>query len=147
MIINLKRFTIMSKNKKELSQVKARQTKLGKKSNDELIQIVLKKDKIERSLNNQIKNLKGEVNHLSTRVKNFDSDMEGTSQALESYKDQVKTLQEKNDAIKVEAKDNRSLYEEENKKVITLTNKVGMWRVATYVMTAVAVIAIIVAVL
>ena len=88
MIINLKGFTIMSKNKKELSQVKARQTKLGKKSNEELIQIVLKKDKIERSLNNQIKNLKGEVNHLSTRVKNFDSDMEGTNQSLESYKDQ-----------------------------------------------------------
>ena len=137
----------MSKNKKELSQVKARQTKLGKKSNEELIQIVLKKDKIERSLNNQIKNLKGEVNHLSTRVKNFDSDMEGTLQALESYKDQVKTLQEKNDALSIESKDNRSLYEEENKKVITLTNKVGMWRIATYVMTAVAVIAIIVAVL
>ena len=137
----------MAKNAKELSQVKARQTKLGKKSNDELIQIVLKKDKIERSLNNQIKNLKGEVNHLSTRVKNFDSDMEGTIQALESYKDQVKTLQEKNDALSLESKENRSLYEEENKKAITFKNKVDMWRVATYVMTAVAVIAIIVAVL
>ena len=147
MIINLKGFTIMSKNKKELSQVKARQTKLGKKSNEELIQIVLKKDKIERSLNNQIKNLKGEVNHLSTRVKNFDSDMEGTCQSLESYKDQVKTLQEKNDTLFIEVKDNRALYEEENKKAITLTNKCNMWRVATYAMMAVAVITIIIAVL
>jgi DNA repair exonuclease SbcCD ATPase subunit len=146
-IINLKRFKIMAQKTKELSQVKARQTKLGKKSNEELIQIVLKKDKIERSLNNQIKNLKGEVNHLSTRVKNFDSDMEGTCQSLESYKDQVKTLQERNDALKIESKDNYSLYMEENKKVITLTNKVGMWKVATYVMMAVAVITIIVAVL
>lgn len=146
MIINLNTFKIMAKNAKELSQVKARQTKLGKKSNDELIQIVLKKDKIERNLNNQIKNLKGEVNHLSTRVKNFDSDMEGTYQALESYKDQVKTLQEKNDALAIEVKDNRSLYEEENKKAIALTNKVGMWRIATYAMTAVAVIAIIIAI-
>lgn len=136
----------MAKNGKTAA-VKGRETKLNKKSNDELIQIVLKKDKIERNLNNQIKSLKGEVNTLSTRVKNFDSDMEGTYQALESYKDQVKTLQEKNDALSVESRDNRSLYEEENKKVITLTNKVGMWKVATYVMTAVAVIAIIVAVL
>jgi chromosome segregation ATPase len=137
----------MAKNAKELSQVKARQTKLGKKSNDELIQIVLKKDKIERNLNNQIKNLKGEVNHLSTRVKNFDFDMEGTNQALEACKDKIKTLREQNDALAIEVKDNRSLYEEENKKAITLTNKVGMWRVATYVMTTVAVIAIIIAVL
>jgi chromosome segregation ATPase len=146
MIINLKRFKVMAKNGKTAA-VKGRETKLNKKSNDELIQIVLKKDKVERNLNNQIKSLKGEVNTLSTRVKNFDSDMEGTYQALESYKDQVKTLQEKNDALSIESKDNRSLYEEENKKVITLTNKVGMWRIATYVMTAVAVIAIIVAVL
>jgi chromosome segregation ATPase len=146
-IINLKRFKIMAKNAKELSQVKARQTKLGKKSNDELIQIVLKKDKIERNLNNQIKNLKGEVNHLSTRVKNFDSDMEGTYQAVESYKDQVKALQEKNDALAVEAKDYRSLYEKENKEARSLTNKLGMWKIATYAMTAVAVIAIIIAIL
>jgi TolA-binding protein len=147
MIINLKRFKTMAKNAKELSQVKARQTKLGKKNSDELIQIILKKDKVERNLNNQIKSLKGEVNALSTRVNNFDSDMEGTYQALESYKDQVKTLQEKNDALALESKENRSLYEEENKKAITLTNKCNMWRVATYVMTAVAIIAIIVAVL
>ena len=137
----------MAKNAKELSQVKARQTKLGKKNNDELIQIVLKKDKIERNLNNQIKNLKGEVNHLSTRVKNFDSDMEGTMQSLESYKDQVKTLQEKNDALAIEVRDNRSLYEEENKKVITLTKNVGMWKVVTIAMTIAAAIAIIIAIL
>ena len=147
MIINFKGFKTMSKNSKELSQVKARQTKLGKKSSEELIQIVLKKDKIERSLNNQIKNLKGEVNHLSTRVKNFDSDMEGTYQALESYKDQVKTLQERNDALKIESKDNYSLYMEENKKVVELSKQVNTWKIVAGVMTSIAVIAIIVAVL
>ena len=147
MIINFKCFKVMTKNKKELSQVKARQTKLGKKGNEELIQIIIKKDKVERNLNNQIKSLKGEVNALSTRVNNFDKDMEGTYQSLESYKDKCKTLQEKNDAFKIESKDNYSLYIEENKKVITLTNKVGMLKVATYIMMAVAIIAIIVAVL
>jgi septal ring factor EnvC (AmiA/AmiB activator) len=147
MIINLKCFTIMSKNKKELSQVKARQTKLGKKSNDELIQIVLKKDKIERNLNNQIKNLKGEVNHLSTRVKNFDSDMEGTNQALESYKDKVKALQEKNDVVSIESKDNFCKYLEENKRAIALNNKLDIWKTITYLMAAIAVVAIIVAIL
>ena len=131
----------MAKNGKTAA-VKGRETKLNKKSNDELIQIILKKDKVERNLNNQIKSLKGEINALSTRVKNFDSDMEGTIQAIESYKDKVKTLQEKNDTLSIESKDNRSLYEEENKKVITLTNKIGMWKVATYVMTIIAIVAI-----
>lgn len=140
-IINLKRFKIMAKNGKTAA-VKGRETKLNKKSNDELIQIILKKDKIERNLNNQIKSLKGEVNALSTRVKNFDSDMEGTIQAIESYKDQVKTLQEKNDTLSIESKDNRSLYEEENKKAITFKNKADMWKVATYVMTIIAIAAI-----
>lgn len=137
----------MAKNAKELSQVKARQTKLGKKNSDELIQIILKKDKVERNLNNQIKSLKGEVNALSTRVNNFDEDMEGTYQTVETLKDQVKTLQEKNDALSIESKDNRFLYEEENKKAITFKNKAGMWKVATYVMTTIAIVAIIVAIL
>ena len=137
----------MAKDIKKEAQLKSRQTKLMKKSHDELVDIVLRKDKTERNLNKQIVNLKGEVNTLNCRVRNFDSDMEGTMQSLETYKDQVKTLQEKNDAIKVEAKDNRSLYEEENKKVIILTNKVSIWRVNTYVMMAVAIIAIIVAML
>ena len=145
MIINLKRFKIMAKNGKTAA-VKGRETKLNKKSNDELIQIILKKDKIERNLNNQIKSLKSEVNALSTRVKNFDSDMEGTIQAIESYKDKIKALQEKNDTISIESKDNRSLYEEENKKAITFKNKANMWKVATYVMTIIAIAAIAVAI-
>ena len=136
----------MAKNGKTAA-VKGRETKLNKKSNDELIQIILKKDKVEHNLNNQIKSLKGEVNSLSTRVKNFDSDMEETCQALESYKDQVKTLNEKNDALKIESNDNRSLYEEENKRAIMLNDKVNMWKLATCIMTAVAVIATIVAIL
>ena len=129
----------MVKNAKELSQVKARQTKLGKKNSNELIQIILKKDKVERNLNNQI-------NPLSTRIKNFHSDMEGTIQAIESYKDKIKALQEKNDTLSIESKDNRSLYEEENKKAITFKNKADMWKVATYVMTIIAIAAIAIAI-
>lgn len=137
----------MAKNAKELSQVKARQTKLGKKSKDDLIQIVLKKDKVEHRLNAQIKNLKAENNSLSSRVANFDNDMQGTYQSLETYKDKCKTLQESVDSIKIESKDNYNKYLEENKKVITLINKCNMWKVATYIMTSVAAIAIVVAVL
>ena len=137
----------MAKNAKELSQVKARQTKLGKKNSDELIQIILKKDKVERTLNNQIKSLKGEVNALSTRVNTFDKDMEGTYQTVETLKEKVKALYEKNDALALKSKENLSLYEEENKKAITFKNKANMWKVATYVMAAIAIVAIVVAIL
>lgn len=136
----------MAKNGKTAA-VKGRETKLNKKSNDELIQIILKKDKVERNLNKQIKSLKGEVNTLSARINNFDKDMEGTIQALDTYKDKCETLNEKNDALSLESKENRSLYEEENKKAITFKNKADMWKVATYIMTAIAIVAIVVAIL
>lgn len=146
-IINLKRFKIMAKNAKELSQVKARQTKLGKKNSDELIQIILKKDKVERNLNNQIKSLKGEVNTLSARVNNFDKDMEGTNQALESYKDKVETLQEQNDGLVLDCKNTKDLLIQMNKKYVIRKKKLGIWKVATYVMTVIAIIAISIAII
>ncbi len=128
MIINLNGFKIMAKNVKELSQVKARQTKLGKKSNDELIQIILKKDKIERNLNNQIKSLKGEVNALSIRANNLNKDIEGTYQTVETLKDKVKTLQETNDNLKIEATDNMNLYKEEGVKVTQMKALASLWK-------------------
>ena len=118
----------MAKDAKELGQVKARQTKLGKKNNDELIQIVLKKDKIERNLNSQITSLKGEVNALSTRVNNFNADMEGTYQEVETLKDKVKTLQETNDNLKIEAIDNMNLYKEECVKVTQMKALASLWK-------------------
>ena len=76
----------MAKNAKESAQLKSRTTKLSKKSVGELVDIILRKDKIERNLNAQIKKFKGEIDALTTRVKNFDNDMEGTYQSLETYK-------------------------------------------------------------
>lgn len=137
----------MAKKVNELSQVKARQTKLGKKSNEELIQIIIKKDKVERNLNNQIKNLKGEVNNLSSRVKNFTSDIEGTTQLVEAYKDKISAYQDKIDVLTIESKDNYSRYLEENKKAITLDNKAKMLVIGTYIMTAIAIISVVIALL
>ena len=49
----------MSKNNQTANeaQLKARRTSLGKKTNDELITIILRKDKSERSLNSKIQEL------------------------------------------------------------------------------------------
>lgn len=53
------------------AQAKGRQTKLSKKTNEELINIILRKDKTERLNSNQIKTLKAEINELQVSVTNL----------------------------------------------------------------------------
>ena len=100
--------------------IKCRQTKLEKKSYEELVQIILKKDNIERNLNKQIVNLKSEVNTLNTRIKGFEKDCAGDINIIETLRTEVKHLNEsirtKNeqiDAAKIQAKDNHDKYVKE----------------------------------
>ena len=100
--------------------IKSRQTKLEKKSYEELVQIILKKDNIERNLNKQIVNLKSEVNTLNTRIKSFEKDCDGDSTIIETLRAEVKYLNEsictKNEQIdtaKIQAKDNHDKYVKE----------------------------------
>ena len=67
----------MTNVKEQSAALKSRQTKLLKKSKEELIEIVLRKDKIEKNQVNQISNLKGEINSLQSRIKGFEADNEG----------------------------------------------------------------------
>ena len=101
--------------------IKCRQTKLEKKSYEELVQIILKKDNIERNLNKQIVNLKSEVNTLNTRIKGFEKDCAGDINIIETLRTEVKHLNEsirtKNeqiDAAKIQAKDNNDKYFKEH---------------------------------
>ena len=101
--------------------IKGRQTKLEKKSYEELVQIILKKDNIERNLNKQIVNLKSEVNNLNARIKGFEKDCAGDINIIETLRTEVKHLNEsirtKNeqiDAAKIQAKDNNDKYFKEH---------------------------------
>ena len=101
--------------------IKCRQTKLEKKSYEELVQIILKKDNIERNLNKQIVNLKSEVNTLNARIKGFEKDYAGDITIIETLRTEVKHLNEsirtKNeqiDAAKIQAKDNNDKYFKEH---------------------------------
>ena len=101
--------------------IKCRQTKLEKKSHQDLVQIILKKDNIERNLNKQIVNLKSEVNTLNTRIKGFEKDCAGDINIIETLRTEVKHLNEsirtKNeqiDAAKIQAKDNNDKYFKEH---------------------------------
>ena len=114
----------MAKNAKELSQVKARQTKLGKKNAEELIQIILRKDATERKLNSTISELKTEVNSLTSRVNNFNKDQEGNIKAIERLKVEAQKQKEVNECLNVkvnaasrELDDNKELLNKKNEKI------------------------------
>ena len=114
----------MAKNAKELSQVKARQTKLGKKSVEDLIQIILRKDATERKLNGNIVNLKAEVNSLTSRVDNFDKDQEGNVKAIEKWrleaekkKELVDSLTDKVSNISAALRETKEVVEKKDKTI------------------------------
>ena len=114
----------MAKNAKELGQVKARQTKLGKKSGEELIEIILRKDATERKLNSTIVNLKAEVNALTSRVNNFDKDQEGNIKAIdhwkletEKQKELVNSLTDKLSNTSAELRNTQEVVEKKDKTI------------------------------
>jgi len=78
----------MAKNAKT-PVIKARETKLSKKSVEELIDIILRKDSVERKLNSQIVTLKSEVNDINSRMENAVKDMDGTLSALNENKEKL----------------------------------------------------------
>lgn len=78
----------MAKNAKT-PVIKARETKLSKKSVEELIEIILRKDSVERKLNSQIIALKSEVNELNSKMENAVKDMDGTLSALNENKEKL----------------------------------------------------------
>ncbi len=90
------------------AQLKARRTSLGKKSNDELITIILRKDKSERSMNSKIQNLQAllkEADSLNeekaTRILNFEKDMNSMEELVKVKQEQIDSLfSEKNTLTK-----------------------------------------------
>jgi len=81
------------------AQLKARRTSLGKKSNDELITIILRKDKSERSMNNKIQELQAllkEADELNeekaTHILGFDKDMKSMEEILKIKQEQIDNL-------------------------------------------------------
>lgn len=117
----------MANVKEQSAALKGRQTKLLKKSKEELIEIVLRKDKIEKNQVNQISNLKGEINSLNSRIKGFISDSEGDKKTIKELRNECskledlnKTLHENIDFNRIELEDttnklNKLIIEAENK--------------------------------
>ena len=94
------------------AQLKARKTSLERKTNDELITIVLRKDKSERSMNSKIQ-------ELTTLLKEAESLNERNSIRISDYdkeinklSDKINTLVERNDNLIIER---NNLFKENTK--------------------------------
>ena len=117
----------MANVKEQSAALKSRQTKLLKKSKEELIEIVLKKDKIEKNQVNQISSLKGEINSLQSRIKGYIADNDGNEEKIKELrndniflKDRNNSLNEKINAKSIEIEEltdkfNRIIAEKESK--------------------------------
>ena len=81
------------------AQLKARRTSLGKKSNDELINIILRKDSTERKNNIKIQQLTALIKEAdsineekATRILGFEKDMNGMEELVKTKQEQIDNL-------------------------------------------------------
>ena len=114
-------------NVKENAALKSRQTKLLKKSKDELIEVILRKDKIEKNQVNQISNLKGEINSLNNEIKGFIADSEGDQKIIKELRNDYSKLEDVNKTLH-ETIDSRAIEWEEtsnklNKRIVETEKK------------------------
>lgn len=121
----------MANVKEQNASLKARQTKLLKKTKDELIEVVLRKDKVERNQVNQISKLKGEINSLQSRIKGFVSDNEGNEEKIKELRNDNIFLKDRNSSLneKINAKsiEIEELTDKFNKIIVEKENKAKSW--------------------
>lgn len=121
----------MANAKEQSAALKSRQTKLLKKSKEELIEIVLRKDKIEKNQVKQISNLKGEINSLNSRINGFIADSEGDQKTIKELRESCskledlnKTLHENIDFNRIELKETTNQF---NKIIVETEKKAKSW--------------------
>ena len=121
----------MANVKEKSAALKSRQTKLLKKSKEELIEIVLRKDKIEKNQVKQISNLKGEINSLNSEIKGFIADSEGDQKIIKELRESYSKLEDLNKTLHENIAFNRSELEETtnqfNKIIVETENKAKSW--------------------
>lgn len=121
----------MANAKEQNAALKGRQTKLLKKSKEELIEVILRKDKIEKNQVNQISNLKGEINSLNSRIKGFVVDNDGNEEKIKELRNDNIFLKDRNSSLneKINAKsiEIEELTDKLNKLIIEKEKKAKSW--------------------
>ena len=132
----------MAKTAKEIA-VKGRQTKLGKKSAEELITIVLRKDEVERKLNAQISNFKGEINSLNACISACKKDMDGTLKELKNLKDTNRVCRETIDSLRIQLTDKEEEANRDKKYIVELEENNQSLKTWATISTVAAIIAVV----
>ena len=121
----------MANVKEKSAALKSRQTKLLKKSKEELIEVILRKDKIEKNQVKQISNLKGEIKSLNSEIKGFIADSEGDQKIIKELRESCSKLEDLNKTLHENIAFNRSELEETtnqfNKIIVETENKAKSW--------------------
>ena len=121
----------MANVKEQSAALKGRQTKLLKKSKEELIEVILRKDKVEKNQVKQISNLKGEINSLNSEIKGFIADSEGDQKIIKELRESCSKLEDLNKTLHENIAFNRSELEETtnqfNKIIVETENKAKSW--------------------
>ena len=110
-------------------QVKGRQTKLSKKSSEELIEIILRKDDTERKLTSQLNSLKTEVSTKEEDAKVFES--------------KFKNIKKNYDALKVDFDVEKDIRINQEVTIEELKEKVKIYSATALFVSAVVVVMII----
>jgi seryl-tRNA synthetase len=125
----------MAKIAEKSPVTKSRQTKLSKKSTEELIQIILKKDKTEKSLSTQVINLKAEVNSLTKRITNYEKDMEGTIKSLnDKHAEDLKVLSDRADKTYKDLLDAELKNNNASKDNVELNDKIKSFKTLSIIL-------------
>ena len=121
----------MTNVKEQTPAIKRRQTKLLKKNKEELIEVILRKDKIEKNQVKQISNLKGEINSLNSRIKGFIEDSEGDQKTIKELRDNCSNLEDLNKTLHENIAFSNSKLEETtnklNKIIVEKETKAKSW--------------------
>ena len=120
------------------AQLKGRRTSLEKKSYDELINIILRKDATERKNNSKIQTLltllkeADELNEeKATRISNFDKDMQG-------MQDKVNTFVEINDNLMRANKELKDTVDTQLKRIVALKDRNSLLRKGFFVLLGIS---------
>ena len=121
----------MTNVKEQTPAIKRRQTKLLKNSKEELIEVILRKDKIEKNQVKQISNLKGEINSLNSRINGFIADSEGDQKTIKELRDNCSKLKDLNKTLHENIAFSNSKLEETtnklNKIIVEKETKAKSW--------------------
>lgn len=113
----------MAKNAKEKARVKGITTKLGKKSKEELIEIILHKNKTICNLNEQVKNLRTDANTVNEEKTNILKNIESLRSDNRKLLDQIKVATKKADDNYKDSINNSLLLMKETKESTILKRK------------------------